>query len=127
QGMLAEVERAVKAKRPIVFLGWDSHPMNMRFDMKYLTGGDATFGPNFGGAAVFTNVRAGYLQECPNVARLLRNLKFTPHGESEIMMAILDKKETPDLAATAWLKAHAAVLAQWLEGVHTFDGKPALT
>jgi choline ABC transporter permease protein len=43
------------------------------------------------------------------------------------MMAILDKKETPDLAATAWLKAHAAVLAQWLEGVHTFDGKPALT
>src|SRR5262245_31137950 len=25
QGMLAEVERAVKTKRPIVFLGWDPH------------------------------------------------------------------------------------------------------
>jgi glycine betaine/proline transport system substrate-binding protein len=125
QGMLAEVERAVKVKRPIVFLGWDPHPMNMRFDMKYLTGGDETFGPNFGGAAVFTNVRAGYMEQCPNVARLLRNLKFTPHGESEIMMAILDKKEQPDLAASSWLKANPAILAQWLQGVHTFDGKPA--
>ena len=33
QGMLAEVERAVRAHQPIVFLGWDPHPMNMRFDM----------------------------------------------------------------------------------------------
>jgi glycine betaine/proline transport system substrate-binding protein len=127
QGMLAEVERAVKVKRPVVFLGWDPHPMNMRFDMRYLTGGDATFGPNFGGAAVYTNVRAGYTKECPNVGRLLANLKFTPHGESEIMSAILDRKEAPDLAASQWLKANPAVLAQWLAGVKTFDGKPALT
>ena len=126
QGMLAEVERAVRAKRPIVFLGWDPHPMNMRFDLRYLTGGDATFGPNFGGASVFTNVRAGYTSECPNVGRLLRNLQFTPHGESEVMGAILDRKVTPDLAAMAWLKANPAILAQWLAGVHTFDGKPAL-
>jgi glycine betaine/proline transport system substrate-binding protein len=126
QGMLAEVERAVKVKRPVVFLGWDTHPMNMRFDMKYLTGGDDTFGPNFGGAAVFTNVRAGYMEQCPNVARLLRNLKFTPHGESEIMMAILDKKEQPDLAASQWLKTNPAIVAEWLEGVRTFDGRPAL-
>ncbi|MEP7245210.1 MAG: choline ABC transporter permease subunit [Gammaproteobacteria bacterium] len=126
QGMLAEVERAVRAKRPIVFLGWDPHPMNMRFDMRYLTGGDASFGPNFGGAAVFTNVRAGYVKECPNVGRLLTNLEFTPHGESEVMSAILDRHVTPDLAAVAWLKANPATLAQWLEGVRTFDGKPAL-
>jgi glycine betaine/proline transport system substrate-binding protein len=50
QGMLAEVERAVRAERPIVFLAWDPHPMNTRFDIRYLSGGDATFGPNFGGA-----------------------------------------------------------------------------
>jgi glycine betaine/proline transport system substrate-binding protein len=127
QGMLAEVERAAAAKRPIVFLGWDPHPMNMRFDMRYLTGGDATFGPNFGGAAVFTNVRAGYTRECPNVGRLLGNLKFTPHGESEVMGAILDRKQTPDLAAMAWLKANPTILAQWLAGVRTFDGRPALS
>jgi glycine betaine/proline transport system substrate-binding protein len=45
QGMLAEVERAVRAQLPIVFLGCDPHPMNMRFNMRYLSGGDAVFGP----------------------------------------------------------------------------------
>ena len=34
QGMLAEVERAIHARQPIVFLAWDPHPMNMRFDLK---------------------------------------------------------------------------------------------
>ncbi len=65
QGMLAQVERAVAAKRPIVFFGWEPHPMNTRFDMRYLTGGDASFGPNYGGATVYTNVRAGYLARMP--------------------------------------------------------------
>ncbi len=60
QGMLAEVERAVPAKRPIVFLAWAPHPMNTRFNIRYLTGGDASFGPNFGAATVNTLTRAGY-------------------------------------------------------------------
>jgi glycine betaine/proline transport system substrate-binding protein len=36
RGMLAQVERAYRDKKPIVFLAWDPHPMNMRFDLKYL-------------------------------------------------------------------------------------------
>ena len=72
QGMLAEVERAMHDQEPVVFLAWDPHPMNMRFDMRYLSGGDAVFGPNFGGATIYTNVRAGYAQECPNIGRLLQ-------------------------------------------------------
>ena len=92
QGMLAQVERAIAAKRPIVFLGWEPHPMNTRFDMRYLTGGDTSFGPNYGGATVYTNVRVGYLQECPNVGRLLRNLTFTLRGENEMMDGILERQ-----------------------------------
>ena len=69
QGMLAEVERAIRDHEPVVFLGWEPHPMNMRFDMRYLSGGDSVFGPNFGGATIYTDVRAGYVQECPNVGR----------------------------------------------------------
>jgi glycine betaine/proline transport system substrate-binding protein len=125
QGMLAEVERAFRAQAPIVFLAWDPHPMNMRFDLRYLTGGDATFGPNFGGAAVYTNTRAGYSAACPNVGRLLANLRFTPRGESVLMAAILDEHKTPDAAAGAWLAANPATVAGWLAGVTTFDGRPA--
>jgi glycine betaine/proline transport system substrate-binding protein len=126
QGMLAEVERAGRTQSPIVFLAWDPHPMNMRFDIRYLTGGDAVFGPNFGGANVFTNTRAGYSNECPNIGRLLRNLKFTPRGESQIMASMLDKHETPEAAAKAWLQANPRVVASWLAGVYTIDGRPAL-
>ncbi len=126
QGMLAQVERAIAARQPIVFFGWEPHPMNTRFDMRYLTGGDGSFGPDFGGATVFTNVRAGYLRECPNVGRLLRNLRFTLRGESEIMAGILERKLAPEAAAAEWLDANPAALATWYEGVTTFDGRPAL-
>jgi glycine betaine/proline transport system substrate-binding protein len=126
QGMLAEVERAIHNHEPIVFLAWDPHPMNMRFQLKYLSGGDAVFGPNFGGATIYTNVRAGYSTECPNVGRLLKNLSFTLLGESQMMDAILNQHQQPDIAAQAWLKAHSAEVSGWLQGVTTFDGRPAL-
>ena len=84
QGMLAEVQRASRGNEPIVFLGWEPHPMNTNFELAYLTGGDEVFGPNFGGATIYTNVRKGYLQECPNVGKLLQNLDVHPaHGEQD--------------------------------------------
>jgi glycine betaine/proline transport system substrate-binding protein len=126
QGMLAQVERAYRDKQPIVFLAWEPHPMNMRFDLKYLSGGDEAFGPNFGGATIYTVTRRGYSAECPNIGRLLTNLKFTLRGESEMMAAILDRHEAPDTAATAWLKANPAATHSWLEGVLTFEGRPAI-
>ena len=127
QGMLAQVERAFRDKKPVVFLAWEPHPMNMRFDLKYLSGGDETFGPNFGGATIYTVTRKGYSAECPNMGRLLDNLKFTLRGESEMMAAILDRHEAPDIAATQWLKANPAATTAWLRGVLTFDGRPAAT
>ena len=126
QGMLAEVERAGRTNSPIVFLAWDPHPMNMRFDLHYLEGGDTVFGPNFGGATVYTVERRGYSNECPNIGRLIRNLKFSTRGESQIMAAILDQHQPPEDAAEAWLKTNPRVVTSWLSGVYTFDGRSAL-
>jgi len=126
QGMLAEVERAIHSHQPVVFLAWDPHPMNMRFDLRYLSGGDAVFGPNFGGATIYTNTRAGYSQACPNLGKLLKNLKFTLAGESRMMDAILNLHQQPEVAAKAWLKANPTAVRAWLDGVTTFDGRPAL-
>jgi glycine betaine/proline transport system substrate-binding protein len=125
QGMLAQVERAVRNKQPIVFLAWEPHPMNMRFDIKYLAGGDDVFGANYGGATIYTLTRKGYGAACPNVGRLLTNLKFTLRGESEMMAAILDRHEQPDFAAAQWLKSNPTATKAWLNGVTTFDGLPA--
>jgi glycine betaine/proline transport system substrate-binding protein len=59
QGMLAQVGNSDRRGQPIVFLGWEPHPMNANFDMTYLEGGDDWFGPDLGGAEVATNTRAG--------------------------------------------------------------------
>ncbi len=76
QGMLAQVRRAVDRNEDIVFLGWEPHPMNANFDMAYLSGGDDVFGPDYGGATVYTNVRKGYVDDCPNVGKLLKQSRL---------------------------------------------------
>ena len=126
QGMLSQVARSVKAGEPIVFLGWEPHPMNANFEMAYLDGGDEVFGPNFGGATIYTNTRKGYRAECPNAGTFIANLKFSLAMENEIMKAILDDGEDPNAAAAAWLKANPGALDGWLAGVTTFDGGDAL-
>jgi glycine betaine/proline transport system substrate-binding protein len=126
QGMLSQVSRAVQRKEPVVFLGWAPHPMNSNFELEYLSGGDDYFGPNYGGATVYTNVRKGLEQQCPNLGQMLRNLTFTLAMENEIMAAILNDGEEADEGATAWLKKNPGMLDAWLAGVTTLDGKPGL-
>jgi len=126
QGMLAEVQRATSHKEDVVFLGWAPHPMNVNFKIQYLTGGDDSFGPNFGGAIVYTNERAGWAGECPNAAKLISNLKFTVDIENVIMNKILTDGKEGSKAATEWLKTKPKELDAWLAGVTTFDGAPGL-
>ena len=126
QGMLAQVARADRRGEPIVFLGWEPHPMNANFELSYLSGGDDWFGPDFGGATVFTNTSAGFTEACPNIGTFLSNLEFTLEMENEIMGAILNDGADPDDAATAWLTANADAITPWLEGVTTADGGDAM-
>ena len=126
QGMLTQVEKATKANEWIVFLGWAPHPMNTRYKIDYLSGGDAYFGPNYGGADVYTNIRAGYATECPNVAKFVTNLRFTLEMENQIMNGILNEGKDPKVAAKEWLKAHPEAVTPWLDGVTMFDGKSAI-
>ncbi len=123
-GMLAQVKRAEHLKQWVVFLGWAPHPMNNQLQMHYLDGGDEFFGPNYGGATVYTNVRAGLAEQCPNVTQLLQNLRFSLEMESYLMGAILNKNTNPRREAKAWLKANPQALASWLQGVTRRDGQP---
>lgn len=118
--MLAQVKRAEHLKQWVVFLGWAPHPMNNQLQMQYLAGGDEFFGPHYGGATVYTNIRAGLAQECPNVTRLLKNLRFTLDMENHLMGTILNQNTNPRREAKAWLKANPEQLAAWLQGVSPF-------
>jgi glycine betaine/proline transport system substrate-binding protein len=126
-GMLSQVQKSYQSNKDIVFLGWAPHPMNANFKMQYLTGGDELFGPDFGGAKVFTTVRKGYVAECPNVGKFVSQIKFSMEVENKMMSDILDKSVDPKAAAIDMLKSNPDMLTAWLDGVTTFDGSgPAL-
>ncbi len=125
-GMLTQVKKAVLDKEWVVFLGWEPHPMNLNYEMTYLTGGDVEFGPNFGGAIVRTIARKGYAKACPNVAKLFANLVFNLEYENHGMQLILDEGKDPAAAAREMMNRNPQMLDKWLDGVTTLDGKPAL-
>ena len=119
-GMLTEAEKAMKNKEWIIFLGWTPHPVMGDMKIAYLDGmGDS----GFGAATVSTNVRAGYIKECPNVGKLLSNLKFNLAMEGAMMAPVLKDSADPKVTATAWLKANKDAATPWLAGVTTADGK----
>ncbi|WP_288404875.1 choline ABC transporter substrate-binding protein [uncultured Pseudomonas sp.] len=125
QGMLTQVRmKELLDHQWIVFLGWEPHPMNVRHKLAYLDGGDEYFGPNQGGATVYTVVRKGYAQQCSNVARLLGNLVFSLDMENQLMDRVLNEKDNPRRAVRNWLKRNPERLEAWLKGVATRSGAP---
>lgn len=123
-GMLAAVGRAVRNEKPVVFFGWKPHPMNLQMPITYLTGTEDVFGPNDGAATVSTVTAPDYAQRCPNANRLLTSLRFTSEQEAELMQPIMDRQPAAKVARE-WIAANPQVVVGWLEGVTTFDGKPA--
>ena len=124
-GMLIAAQRASKAQKAIVFLGWEPHPMNVQMKMSYLSGGDDVFGPNLGEAKVYTAIPPSYEQKCPNVYAFLKNLQFSTDMENQVMLPILNKAK-PNAAARAYLKKNPDTVDKWLAGVKTLDGKDGL-
>jgi glycine betaine/proline transport system substrate-binding protein len=120
-GMLTQAEQSMKNKEWIAFLGWTPHPVMGAMEITYLDGmGDS----GFGAATVHTNVRKGYMTECPNVGKFIANLKFNLEMEGELMDAIL-KGGDANTVATEWLKKHPDAITPWIAGVTTFDGGDA--
>ncbi|MBO0906306.1 choline ABC transporter substrate-binding protein [Jiella sonneratiae] len=126
QGMLAQVGRAERSDKWVVFPAWEPHPMNTEYKLTYLTGGDKYFGPNMGSAEVRTVARPGFAKECPNLTALLKNMTFSVDLENAMMAQILSDGISADEAAKEAIGKHPELLDEWLKGVETLDGAPGL-
>lgn len=120
-GMLTQAEQSIKNNEWIAFLGWAPHPVMGAMKITYL---DGMGNSGFGAATVSTNVRKGYLADCPNAGTFISNLKFDLAMEGEMMDAILKGGDVTTVT-TDWLKAHPDRITPWLAGVTTFDGGDA--
>jgi glycine betaine/proline transport system substrate-binding protein len=121
QGMLVEAQKKMEKKDWVAFLAWTPHPVMGQMDLHYLTGFEAD---GFGPATIHTLARSDYPSQCPNAAQFFKNLRFTLDMEGAVMEQILAGKDA-DAAAREWLAANPDAPMPWLEGVTTFDGKPA--
>ena len=121
-GMLTEAEKAMKNNEWIMFLGWTPHPIMGEMKIHYL---DGVSDYGFGAATVHTNVRAGYVAECPNAGKLVSNLKFDLAMEGAMMAPVLKDGADPKVVALDWIKANPDSIKAWLDGVTTFDGGDA--
>lgn len=120
-GMLTQAEQSMKNKDWIVFLGWTPHPVMGAMKITYLDGmGDS----GFGAATVSTNVRKGFMTECPNVGTFIKNLKFNLDMEGQMMDAILKGGDANTVAAD-WLRKNPDAIKPWIAGVTAFDGSDA--
>jgi glycine betaine/proline transport system substrate-binding protein len=122
QGMLAQAEKEMAKQKWIAFLAWTPHPVMGRLPITYLSGFEKD---GFGPATIHTLVRAGYARDCPNVGKLLGNVRFTVDMESAVMEDILAGKEA-ETAAMGWIKANPSTVKEWLKGVTTFNGDDGL-
>jgi glycine betaine/proline transport system substrate-binding protein len=122
QGMLAQAQKAMDKKEWVAFLGWAPHPVMGKMKLVYLTGFEKD---GFGDAKINALTRPGYVTECPNLGKLLTNLKFDLPMESAVMEAIGGGADG-DTAGSDWLKKNPAVLDSWLAGVTTVDGGDGL-
>lgn len=123
QAMMAQVDAMINQHSPIVFLAWQPHPMNLKYNLVYLDGNAQFFGNQ---TKVSTVVRKGYLQECPNIGRLLSQLTFNSDIENSLMQQIIDTRQNPTAVVTAWLKKNPQIIKTWLQGVTTINGQDGL-
>jgi glycine betaine/proline transport system substrate-binding protein len=120
--MLAEVERRAGKGKPVVFLGWEPHWMNVEWDLVYLDDPEQVW-PGAGEIRVAT--RKDLAADNPNVARFLSQMKVDRESASEWIYQLSKEQVPAETIAREWIKSHPDVVETWLQGVKTVDGKTA--
>jgi len=124
--MLAAVETRLPRRAPIVFLAGAPKPVNMRIDRRYRQRSAAS-DPNYGEARAYTRHARRLLGAVPQHRPACRRKPVVYDATDERVMAdILERNQTPDLAAESWIKSEPAVVAAGSRGVTTF-GRAALS
>lgn len=111
--MLAALQEALAAGRPVVASGWKPHWMFSRFRLKFLADPKGVFGVE----ERLHPVASTTLEERqPRAAALLRALSFD-EVRFDSLLAALNGAQDPRRATRRWLAGEAALVERWLEEV----------
>ena len=123
--MLSQVGRKIDRDEWIVFLGWTPHWMNVTYDIKYLK---AVGEPKIADTRsdVLTVVNPKLRERAPEVAKFLGQYVVDKQHQSTWVLEYSYNDREKGAVASEWIAANLDTVAEWLDGVKTRDGQPAI-
>lgn len=116
--MMASLDKAYKAKQPIIITGWTPHWMFSKYDLKYLEDPKKVYGED---EKIHTIVRAGLKDDEPTAYEFLDRFQWTPADMETVMGLIVDGAE-PEAAAGQWVEDNADKVNEWIDGLSLSSG-----
>lgn len=109
--MTASLETAISKELPIVVTGWEPHWKFARWDLKFLEDPKGVFGES---ETIYTIARNNFSEDMPQVAKFFDNFEMSSQELGDLMGAIADSSEDPDVVAKEWMDAHPELISSWI-------------
>ncbi|BBI33004.1 glycine betaine ABC transporter substrate-binding protein [Cohnella abietis] len=117
--MTAALDKAYKAKEPIIVTAWTPHWMFVKYDLKYLEDPKQSFG---GSEQIHTIVRLNLNKDHPTAYRFMDQFNWKP-ADMEKVMILISGGATPDEAAAQWVKENPDLVQSWIKDIPAVSGQ----
>jgi glycine betaine/proline transport system substrate-binding protein len=112
--MLFELQKAYKAREPIVFIAWSPHWMNARYDIRYLKDPKDLQGDFNDPATISTIVNKNLPEDDPVAYAFLKAISLNGEQVNQ-MEADINEAGDPVKGVKAWLKGNRDTVQPWID------------
>ncbi|WP_110668618.1 ABC transporter substrate-binding protein [Salinicola halophilus] len=123
--MLAYADQKIEAEEWVTFVGWEPHWMNVNYDLYYLKDSDDSGVADIL-STVWTLVPGTLESDDANLYRFLSQFTVDIEEQNDWVYQYSHEERPADEVASEWIRDHDATVAEWLDGVTTTDGEPAI-
>lgn len=109
--MTAFLGTAIENEEPVVVTGWSPHWKFAKWDLKFLEDTENVFGD---AEDIYSLARIGFSEEMPKAATFLANFHMDSHQLGDLMGAISESEEDPDIVARVWMDEHDDLIQSWI-------------
>ncbi|HAM79904.1 glycine betaine ABC transporter substrate-binding protein [Ornithinibacillus bavariensis] len=118
--MAIELDKAMKARKPIIITGWNPHWTFAKYpDMKYLEDPKGIYG---GVEEIRTLARKGLQEDKPEAYKILDQFHWEVEDMEEIMYESNETGEDIAEVAKKWVANNSDKVKEWTEGINDVDG-----
>lgn len=109
--MLTALDKAYRAKEPIVITGWSPHWMFAKYDLKYLEDPKKVYG---NAEEIHTLANKEFTQKNPEVANMLKSFKLNDQQIGNLE-SLINQGMKPEEAAKKWITDNRELVDSWMK------------